>query len=82
MTANFVRGYSSDDGRVISHHRDGIPWHDAPIPRRWHRCQVQTYAFVNYFTFIERCACGAIRMENRSPWMDRNSRRKEQAKRA
>lgn len=53
-------------------HRGGTPWHDAPKPRRLHRCRVQTSGWVG-FTFYERCACGAVRMDRRA-WFDRNTR--------
>lgn len=29
-----------DDPQI--EHRDGIEWHQAPIPPRWHRCKAQT----------------------------------------
>jgi hypothetical protein len=50
------------------YHRDGVPWFDATKPRRFHRHTVQTYAYVDYFTLIERCACGATRIDGRSRW--------------
>lgn len=59
-------------------HRDGIAWHEAPIPARLHVCEAQTTGWVQYFTFIERCACGGLRMDRRGGWMDRNSRRKDE----
>lgn len=55
-------------------HIDGVPWYDAPKPRRWHRCWVQTSAYVQ-FDRVERCACGAIRNPRfGSRWAERNSR--------
>lgn len=58
-------------------HLDGIPWHDAPVPSRWHRCQPQTMGYLNYFTLIERCACGALRRDrDHLGWTDKNSRSK------
>lgn len=57
-------------------HRDGVPWHKAPIPRRWHRCWVQTSGYPNG-NRVERCACGAIRGERYRSWMERNSRKPE-----
>jgi hypothetical protein len=57
-------------------HRDGhTDWYHAPLPRRWHRCQVWTTGVVNGRR-VDRCACGAIRTDGRH-WDDRNSRRKE-----
>lgn len=66
--------YRSSDGHVKLHHKDGLGWWKAPIPKRFHRCRVQTYGYLN-LTFIERCACGAMRMDG-GRWMARNSRRK------
>lgn len=58
---------------------DGVSWHDAPIPPRWHRCWPQTSGVVNYFTTVERCACGAINFDaarqGSDYWMRRNDRR-------
>lgn len=54
-------------------HLGGVPWFEAPIPRKLHRCKPQTRGYINYFTLIERCACGAIRMDDQDPWTDRNS---------
>lgn len=53
---------------------NGVPWHEAPIPPRRHRCTPQTKGWVNYFTSVERCACGAIRSRRGDPWRERNSR--------
>lgn len=60
-------------------HFDGIPWHEAPIPRRLHRCKVQT-AGTLVGSEIDRCACGGIRWDN-GIWFERNSRRKEARRR-
>ena len=49
-------------------------WYDAPLPRRLHRCRPASSGNVSA-TFVERCACGAIRL-NRGPWDERNSRRR------
>lgn len=62
-------------------HLDGVAWHDAPLPRRWHRCWAQTQGSVDGLTWIERCACGATRrspgmLESPGPWTGRNDRRR------
>lgn len=49
--------------------KDGIPWHEAPLPRRWHRCSVWSLNI-----FGARCACGACWFE--AHWCDRNARRR------
>ena len=36
-------------------HRDGVPWWEAPIPSRFHRCSAQTVSLVQG---VARCACG------------------------
>lgn len=57
-------------------HRNGVWWYDAPLPRRWHRCKPWSTGSTQSFALVERCACGAIRLNGESrPWMDRNSRR-------
>lgn len=65
--------------RSSQEHVDGIPWHDAPVPPRLHRCKPQTKGWVNFFTQVDRCACGAIRMDG-GRWMERNARRKTTTK--
>jgi hypothetical protein len=42
--------------RLRIEHLDGVPWHDAPAPPRWHRHWPQSRS-----RQAERCACGAIR---------------------
>lgn len=37
-------------------HLDGIPWHRAPAPRRWHRHWAQSIS-----DQVHRCPCGALR---------------------
>lgn len=56
-------------------HRDGIPWHQAPIPRWLHRCRVQTTGFTS--RAVDRCACGSIRI-GWGPWLERNTRRRSE----
>lgn len=58
-------------------HRGGVWWHEAPLPRRWHRCRPQTVGWVNLFTWVERCACGAIKVDN-GVWHNKNQTRKAQ----
>lgn len=52
-------------------HWNGAPWHEASLPRRWHRCWAQTSSFS-----VQRCPCGAMRMTGSCFWLERNSRRK------
>lgn len=53
---------------------DGVYWHEAKMPSRWHRCYAHTSGIVS-FKMVERCACGAIRYDG-SRWMEKNARRK------
>lgn len=55
-------------------HVNGVAWHEAPLPRRLHRCKPQTTAWINIFDQFDRCACGAARYNGRG-WMGRNSSR-------
>lgn len=60
------------DSEVI--HRDGVPWTDAPRPRRWHRCEPQS-TMVKESGRFERCACGGRRIDG-GQWDHRNERRR------
>lgn len=58
-------------------HKRNLWWHEARIPWRWHRCRPWTqgnYESSSTHAYIERCACGAIRIDHGS-WLDRNARR-------
>lgn len=64
--------------RAMVHDTNGVSWHEAPLPWRWHRCQAWTLAVVTSdddesLTFIDRCRCGAIRINN-GDWFNRNIR--------
>ena len=52
---------------------DGVSFLDAPIPRKWHRCKIQTTARLSTCT-IHRCACGALRVGVIGFWNHKNSR--------
>jgi hypothetical protein len=62
-----------EDARGITdaEHLDGIPWYDAPIPRRWHRCKAQTRGWYK-LDYVERCACGATYIMG--GWVRKNER--------
>jgi hypothetical protein len=62
-------------GDQMIQHANAVTWAEAPIPRRLHRCRRQTVGVVRFFTLIERCACGAARIDG-GPWIEKNSRRK------
>jgi hypothetical protein len=71
--APFVRA-SLFTGDVAIYHRDGVDWIDAPLPRRFHRCVAQTVGW-DFFEKVERCACGAMRVNGRGGWGFKNERR-------
>lgn len=52
---------------------DACAWYNAPKPRWWHRCRAADSGRVDG-SFVERCACGGIRLHGDGPWMERNSR--------
>jgi hypothetical protein len=56
-------------------HRGGVSWMTAPVPHRLHLCAAQTRGVMQWFTCVERCACGAMRMDGRR-WTGRNERRR------
>lgn len=51
-------------------HRDGVPWHKAPLPSWFHRCIPHTKSFL-----MNRCPCGGVQFGPYRPWVKRNSRR-------
>jgi hypothetical protein len=61
------------DLRTRQHHRDGIPWHQAPRPRRYHLCRPWTIGIGNYGP-VFRCACGALQLAGDRKWVGRNCR--------
>jgi len=58
--------------RCISH-LGGVPWFEAPRPRRWHRCRPQSEGWIDG-EFIQRCACGGISFDRDGIWIKRNER--------
>lgn len=65
------------DGWIVVVNRNNVPWYDARIPRRAHRCKAQTSGW-HGLVQIERCACGAVRDVYRgswSSWVWKNTRR-------
>jgi hypothetical protein len=57
-------------------HKDDLPWWVAPLPPRWHTCFPQTTGWTDWVTYVERCACGAIR-SNHGRWYHRNERQEK-----
>lgn len=52
-------------------HVGGVPYYEAPLPPRLHRCRPWT---VNARLDVERCPCGSRRID-RGRWKLRNDRR-------
>src|SRR6266545_3915145 len=50
--------------------RDGVPWCEAPAPRRWHKHEPQTTAATEKGWRVERCACGATRFSDIPGWIE------------
>lgn len=78
----FVQGYvSKDGGRTEILNRNGVDWFDADLPPVDHDCYVQTHGYLDWFTLVERCACGALRYgrdKYHTPsWTRVNERRSE-----
>lgn len=73
----FAEGLSAVERALFDppEHLDGVKWFEAPVPRRWHRCTPQTRAWIGLFTRVERCACGAIRIDE-GFWHNKNETRK------
>lgn len=62
------------DVRSAIVNRDGVWWHEAPKPPRFHRCKPQTKGWAT-LDEVRRCACGGVSL-NGGRWFDRNSRSK------
>ena len=62
-------------GGIEFTHKGGLPWWEAARPFWLHRCKPHTIARVD-MDQVERCACGAFRV-NRRRWWDKNSRTRQ-----
>lgn len=60
--------------KPLMFHKDDVPWHDAKVPCRLHRCRPKTTGF-DAGLKVERCACGASRC-NGGSWIGKNETRK------
>lgn len=77
--AGWVRSYEGQGEHAGDYldHFGGVDWVDAPLPRRRHRCRPQSRGrFGLLGRLVERCACGATRLDGEAPWFERNSRRR------
>lgn len=77
--ADFQRWFMSPTLGVEN--KDGIWWHQAPLPRRWHRCKPWTSGEM-FFEHFDRCACGSLRKGGPgNPWSRKNTRRRQARRR-
>lgn len=74
--ARWCREHDMEAPEDPNRHLDGVPYWEAPIPGRFHKCWVQTLGWVQHVRRVDRCACGAIRLFPWPEWTERNSRRK------
>lgn len=70
-TMPWVRSFT--DGLEYLEHLNGVDWFDATPPPRRHSCSPQSRGWMAG-AYVERCACGALRMDRIGPWMARNQR--------
>jgi hypothetical protein len=75
MATGWVLQAGEKNGEFWVENLGGVSWLHAPLPRRRHHCTTQTRGVTNWFTGIQRCACGAMRVNN-GHWTGRNERRK------
>lgn len=79
MAKAWVRTWES--GADYSESLGGVMWGDGPHdpPPWWHRCAPQTRGSFG-LDYVERCRCGATRLDSGDPWMNRNETRKARRK--
>lgn len=53
---------------ITMEHLNGVPWEEAPRPRRFHRHWAQTRGVAD-LRMIERCPCGGLRIDGYGGWM-------------
>lgn len=61
--------------RVPVTHIHDMPWDLLPAPWRRHRCWPQSWGSIGPFRLVQRCPCGATRLDEDGPWLGRNLRR-------
>lgn len=65
MIASKPRTFRGPVAEWLVEHVDGLPWHEAPAPRRRHRHWTQTTGQDRFgLEVVERCPCGAMRQTN------------------
>lgn len=75
MMERFEKERQLEDEEEKRNSLNGVPWHEAPLPPRIHKCFVQTRGWIG-FDEVHRCACGAIRNPRfGGHWLERNSSR-------
>jgi ribosomal protein S27AE len=78
VTGNWVRTY--ENGLEYIESLGGVAWNDSEPPWSLHRCRPQTRGWMNANS-VERCRCGATRLDGNSPWLERNQTRQHRKRR-
>lgn len=81
MKKRWVQGNKPGDVDRLEH-INGVTWNMAPVPVRWHFCTAWTRGWTGLYDlrYIERCACGAIRLDGQgrpTVWANKNTRRRK-----
>jgi len=77
--STWIRSYTSRRGDEWVEDLGGVPWHSLPMPwweRRllhW-RHRPQTRGHIGGIRMIERCRCGATRLDGYGPWVRETGR--------
>lgn len=50
---------------------DGVSYLEAKAHPWWRRHRTQTFGWIRWFTYVERCSCGAIRFREHGRWIRR-----------
>jgi hypothetical protein len=77
--SEWVTVVGSPGERLYIENLDGVWWHDAPLPRKWHRCTPQTRGCTDWLSRVYRCACGAASLNpagGKHYWINKNERRR------
>lgn len=78
MFEQFRKEQEMEDAEERRNSIGGVPWNEAPLPPRMHKCWAQTTGWIG-FEQVQRCACGALRNPRfGGGWLDKNSSRKDE----
>lgn len=77
-TEPFIGDVHSSTESDISH-RGGVPWADYPAPPAKHTHYCHTQGWIRFFTFVQRCPCGAINIDHQGWAEERADQRRVEA---